>query len=254
MSVEERMTICNMTIEAGARSGIIKPDEKTFEYLEGRIYSPKNFYEAVEYWKTLKSDEDAKFDKELSFDISSIEPQVTWGTKPSQVVSISSYVPDPDEFSDPSERAHAKRALEYMGLKPGMKITEIKIDRVFIGSCTNSRLEDLIMAAQIVKGKKVAPWVRAMVVPGSQIVKYQAERLGIDKIFKEAGFEWRNSGCSMCLGMNPDILSPGERCVSTSNRNFEGRQGRGGRTHLASPLVAAASAIKGYIADPREFN
>ena len=254
MSVEERMTICNMTIEAGARSGIIKPDEKTFEYLEGRMFAPKNFYEAVEYWKTLKSDEDAKFDKELSFDISSIEPQVTWGTKPSQVVSISSYVPDPDEFSDPSERAHAKRALEYMGLKPGMKITEIKIDRVFIGSCTNSRLEDLIIAAEIVKGKKVAPWVRAMVVPGSQIVKYQAERLGIDKIFKEAGFEWRNSGCSMCLGMNPDILSPGERCVSTSNRNFEGRQGRGGRTHLASPLVAAASAIKGYIADPREFN
>jgi 3-isopropylmalate/(R)-2-methylmalate dehydratase large subunit len=253
MSVEERMTICNMTIEAGARSGIIKPDEKTFEYLEGRMFAPKNFYEAVEYWKTLKSDENAKFDKEILFDISSIEPQVTWGTKPSQVVSISSYVPNPDEFSDPSERAHAKRALEYIGLKPGMKITEIKIDRVFIGSCTNSRLEDLIMAAEIVKGKKVAPWVRAMVVPGSQIVKYQAERLGIDKIFKEAGFEWRNSGCSMCLGMNPDILSPGERCVSTSNRNFEGRQGRGGRTHLASPLVAAASAIKGYIADPREF-
>ena len=253
MSVEERMTICNMTIEAGARSGIIKPDEKTFEYLEGRMFAPKNFYEAVEYWKTLKSDENAKFDKEISFDISSIEPQVTWGTKPSQVVPISSYVPDPDEFSDPSERAHAKRALEYMGLKPGMKIVEIKIDRVFIGSCTNSRLEDLIMAAEIVKGRKVAPWVRAMVVPGSQIVKYQAERLGLDKIFKDAGFEWRNSGCSMCLGMNPDILSPGERCVSTSNRNFEGRQGRGGRTHLASPLVAAASAIKGYIADPREF-
>ncbi len=253
MSVEERMTVCNMTIEAGARTGMIAPDEKTFEYLEGRPYAPQNFEEAVAYWRTLRSDPDAGFDKSIDFDISYIEPQVTWGTKPSQVVGISGVVPNPDEFQDPVERQHAKRALEYMGLTPGMKITDIKIDRVFIGSCTNARLEDLILAAEVVKGKKVAPWVRAMVVPGSQIVKMQAERLGLDKIFKSAGFEWRNSGCSMCLGMNPDILSPGERCASTSNRNFEGRQGRGGRTHLVSPLTAAASAIAGYLADPREF-
>jgi len=253
MSIEERMTICNMTIEAGARTGMVAPDEKTFEYLEGRPYAPSNFDEAVEYWKTLPSDPDAVFDKEIEFDISDLDPQVTWGTKPSQVVGISGVVPDPEDFDDPVERQHAKRALEYMGLSPGTKITDIKIDRVFIGSCTNARLEDLILAAQVVKGRKVAPWVRAMVVPGSQIVKMQAERLGLDKIFKEAGFEWRNSGCSMCLGMNPDILAPGERCASTSNRNFEGRQGRGGRTHLVSPLTAAASAIAGYLADPRDF-
>lgn len=253
MSIEERMTLCNMTIEGGARAGIIAPDEKTFEYLTGRIYSPEKFDEAVEYWKTLKTDEGAKFDKELTFDITGLKPQITWGTKPSQVVDIDAEVPDPKDFEDKVEREHAKRALEYMGLKPGTKIKDIKIDRVFIGSCTNARLEDLILASKIVKGRKVAPHVRAMVVPGSQMVKYQAERLGLDKIFKEAGFEWRNSGCSMCLGMNADILSPGERCVSTSNRNYEGRQGRGGRTHLASPLVAAASAIAGFIADPREF-
>jgi 3-isopropylmalate/(R)-2-methylmalate dehydratase large subunit len=253
MSIEERMTLCNMTIEGGARAGIIAPDEKTFEYLRGRIYSPENFEEAVRYWKTLKTDEGAKFDKEFTFDITGLKPQITWGTKPSQVVDIDGKVPDPEEFEDKVEREHAKRALEYMGLKPGTKIKDIKIDRVFIGSCTNARLEDLILASKIVKGRKVAPHVRAMVVPGSQMVKYQAERLGLDKIFKEAGFEWRNSGCSMCLGMNADILSPGERCVSTSNRNYEGRQGRGGRTHLASPLVAAASAIAGFIADPREF-
>jgi 3-isopropylmalate/(R)-2-methylmalate dehydratase large subunit len=253
MSIEERMTICNMTIEAGARTGMVAPDEKTFEYLEGRPYAPSNFDEAVEYWKTLTSDPDAVFDKEIEFDISELEPQVTWGTKPSQAVGISGFVPDPQDFDDPVERQHAKRALEYMGLSPGTKITDIKIDRVFIGSCTNARLEDLILAAQVVKGRKVASWVRAMVVPGSQIVKMQAERLGLDKIFKDAGFEWRNSGCSMCLGMNPDILAPGERCASTSNRNFEGRQGRGGRTHLVSPLTAAASAIAGYLADPRDF-
>ncbi|GBD03466.1 3-isopropylmalate dehydratase large subunit [bacterium HR19] len=253
MSVEERMTLCNMTIEGGARAGIIAPDEKTFEYLAERIYSPERFDKAVEYWKTLKTDEGAKFDKELTFDITGLKPQVTWGTKPSQVVDIDSRVPDPDEFEDKVEREHARRALEYMGLKPGTKMKDIKIDRVFIGSCTNARLEDLILASKIVKGRKVAPHVRAMVVPGSQMVKYQAEKLGLDKIFKEAGFEWRNSGCSMCLGMNADILAPGERCVSTSNRNYEGRQGRGGRTHLASPLVAAASAIAGFIADPREF-
>lgn len=252
-SVEERMTICNMTIEGGARTGIIEPDEKVFKYLEGRMYSARNFEEALNYWKTLKSDPDAKFDAELYFDISDLEPQITWGTRPSDVVPIDGVVPEPEEFEDPVEREHAKRALKYMGLSPGTPMTSIKIDRVFIGSCTNARIDDLIAAAQIVKGRKVAPWVRAMIVPGSQLVKFQAEKMGLDKIFKEAGFEWRNAGCSMCLGMNPDILSPGERCVSTSNRNFEGRQGRDGRTHLASPLTAAASAIKGYISDPREF-
>ncbi len=253
ISVEERMTLCNMTIEGGARTGMIAPDEKTFEYLEGRIFAPKNFDEAVNYWRTLKTDDGAKFDKVLYFDITNLEPQVTWGTRPSDVVSVTGVVPDLDSIDVPVEREHARRALKYMGLEPGTKMEDIKIDRVFIGSCTNARLEDLIMAAQIVKGRKVASWVRAMVVPGSQIVKAQAERLGLDKIFKEAGFEWRNAGCSMCLGMNADILAPGERCVSTSNRNFEGRQGRGGRTHLASPLTTAASAIRGYITDPREF-
>lgn len=253
LSVEERMTICNMTIEGGARTGLIEPDEKVFKYLEGRPFSPKDFDSAVEYWKTIKTDPGAKFDAEFYFDVSEIEPQITWGTRPSDVIPISGVVPDPDYFDDPVEKAHVQRALKYMGISPGTEITSVKIDRVFIGSCTNARLEDLIRAAEIVKGRKVAPWVRAMVVPGSQIVKAQAEKMGLDKVFKEAGFEWRNSGCSMCLGMNPDILSPGERCVSTSNRNFEGRQGRDGRTHLASPLTAAASAIKGYISDPREF-
>lgn len=253
LSIEERMTICNMTIEAGARTGIIAPDEKVFKYLEGRLYSPRDFDKAVEYWKTLKTDDGAKFDAEMFFDISDIEPQITWGTRPSDVIPISGTVPYPEDFEDPVDAEHARRALNYMGLSPGTKITKVKIDRVFIGSCTNARLSDLIAAAELIRGKKVAPWVRAMVVPGSQLVKAEAEKLGIDKIFKEAGFEWRNSGCSMCLGMNPDILAPGERCVSTSNRNFEGRQGRGGRTHLASPLTAAASAIKGYITDPREF-
>lgn len=253
LSVEERMTICNMTIEGGARTGIIEPDEKVFKYLEGKPFSPKDFDKAVDQWKNLKTDQGAKFDAEFYFDVSEIEPQITWGTRPSDVIPISGSVPGPDYFDDPVEKAHVQRALKYMELSPDTEITSVKIDRVFIGSCTNARLDDLILASKIVKGRKVAPWVRAMVVPGSQIVKYEAEKMGIDKIFKEAGFEWRNSGCSMCLGMNPDILSPGERCVSTSNRNFEGRQGRDGRTHLASPLTAAASAIKGYISDPREF-
>lgn len=252
-SVEERMTICNMTVEGGGRTAIIAPDEKIFKFLEGKPYAPRDFDKAVEYWSTLKTDPDATFDAELYFDISDIEPQVTWGTRPSDVIPISGTVPDPEEFEDPNEREHVKRALKYMGLSPGTKIDTVKIDRVFIGSCTNSGLEDLILASEIVKGRKVAPWVKAMVVPGSQITKAKLEKMGLDKIFKEAGFEWRNAGCSMCLGMNPDILSPGERCVSTSNRNYEGRQGRDGRTHLASPLTAAASAIKGYIADPREF-
>ena len=255
ISVEGRMTLCNMAVEAGARSAICNPDDKVFKYLEGRRYMPKgkDFEKAVEYWKDLRTDPDATWDREIEFDVSELEPQVTWGTKPSHVVPITGKVPSPDEFDDPAERALAKRALEYMGLEPGTPMTEIKIDRVFIGSCTNSRLEDLIVAAEIVRGRKVAPWVRAMVVPGSQMVKAEAEKLGLDKIFREAGFEWRNSGCSMCLGMNPDILKPGERCASTSNRNYEGRQGRGGRTHLVSPATAAASAIAGYLADPREF-
>lgn len=252
-SIEERMTVCNMTVESGARTAIVAPDEKTFKYLEGKPFAPKDFDKAVEHWRTLRSDPDARYDAELYFDISDMEPQVTWGTRPSDVIPISGKVPDPEDFDDPVEREHVKRALKYMGLSPGTEIRSVKIDRVFIGSCTNGRLEDLVKAAKIVKGRKIAPWVRAIVVPGSQLVKAQAEKLGLDKIFKEAGFEWRNAGCSMCLGMNPDILAPGERCVSTSNRNYEGRQGRDGRTHLASPMTAAASAVKGYISDPREF-
>lgn len=243
LSIEERMTICNMSVECGARTAIIEPDEKTVEYLKGK----------VENFALYKTDEGAKYDKELIEDVSSLEPQVTWGVKPSQVVSVTDRVPNPDEFSDEVERSLAKSALEYMGLKPGTKITDIRVDRVFIGSCTNGRLSDLVSAANIVKGKKVADGVRALVVPGSQLVKREAEKLGIDKIFIEAGFEWRNPGCSMCLGMNADILLPGERSASTSNRNFEGRQGRGGRTHLVSPIMAAAAAIKGHFVDVREM-
>ena len=243
LSIEERMTICNMSVECGARTAIIEPDEKTVEYLKGK----------VENFALYKTDEGAKYDKELIEDVSSLEPQVTWGVKPSQVVSVTDRVPNPDEFSDEVERSLAKSALEYMGLKPGTKITDIRVDRVFIGSCTNGRLSDLVSAANIVKGKKVADDVRALVVPGSQLVKREAEKLGIDKIFIEAGFEWRNPGCSMCLGMNADILLPGERSASTSNRNFEGRQGRGGRTHLVSPIMAAAAAIKGHFVDVREM-
>jgi 3-isopropylmalate/(R)-2-methylmalate dehydratase large subunit len=255
LTMEERMTICNMSIEAGARAGMIAPDEKTFGYLEGRRYVPKgrNFEKALEMWRGLKTDDGATFDKRVVLKASLIAPQVSWGTNPGMVTDVTGSVPDPDSFSSPYSQKAAKQALEYMGLTAGTPIQNIKLDRVFIGSCTNSRIEDLIAAARIVEGKKVAPHVRAMVVPGSQLVKLGAEKLGLDRIFKEAGFEWRESGCSMCLGMNPDILAPGERCASTSNRNFEGRQGKGGRTHLVSPIMAAAAAIEGHFVDIREW-
>ncbi|SFI81001.1 3-isopropylmalate dehydratase large subunit [Thermoflavimicrobium dichotomicum] len=255
MSMEERMTICNMSIEAGARAGLIAPDETTFQYLKGRPYAPKGaeFEQAVEEWKKLRTDEGAVYDCRVEIDLDQVAPQVTWGTSPGMGTDITQVVPDPDSFPTETERNAARLALEYMGLQPGTPITEIKVDRVFIGSCTNSRIEDLRAAARVVKGYQVAPHVRAMVVPGSQQVKKQAEEEGLDQIFKEAGFEWRESGCSMCLGMNPDILQPGERCASTSNRNFEGRQGRGGRTHLVSPAMAAAAAIKGHFVDVRKW-
>lgn len=254
LSMEQRMTICNMSIEAGARAGMIAPDEKTFDYLREKEYTPKNYESLVEYWKkNLKTDSGAKFDKQYKIHVSDIAPQVSWGTNPGMTCDVTESVPSPDEYSngDSSKKLSAKKALAYMDLKPGTPITDIDIDRVFIGSCTNARLEDLIEASKVIKGKKVSPTVRAMVVPGSQMVKSQAEKLGIDKIFKDANFEWREAGCSMCLGMNPDILSPGERCASTSNRNFEGRQGNGGRTHLVSPVMAAAAAIEGHFVDVR---
>lgn len=256
LSMDERMTICNMSIEGGARAGLVAPDQKTFDYLRGRRYTPKNYDSLVEEWKeNLKTDGDAKFDKSFTINASEIIPQVSWGTNPAMTAGITETVPDPAEFArgDPSQEAAARKALEYMGLKAGTPITDIKIDRVFIGSCTNARLQDLIEASSVIKGRKVSDKVRAMVVPGSQQVKKQAEDLGLDKIFKEANFEWRESGCSMCLGMNPDILSRGERCASTSNRNFEGRQGAGGRTHLVSPIMAAAAAIAGHFVDVREW-
>ncbi|GAB7387615.1 3-isopropylmalate dehydratase large subunit [Bacillaceae bacterium] len=255
LSMEERMTICNMSIEAGARAGLIAPDETTFEYLRGRPYAPQGeeFDRAVEEWKKLRTDEGAVYDHRVEMDVSQLAPQVTWGTSPAMGTGVDGVVPDPASFSSPVEQKAVQRAIEYMGLKPGMKITDIEIDRVFIGSCTNSRIEDLRAAARIVKGYKVSPKVQAMVVPGSQKVKEQAEKEGLHKIFIEAGFEWRDSGCSMCLAMNPDVLQPGERCASTSNRNFEGRQGRGGRTHLVSPPMAAAAAIAGRFVDVREW-
>ena len=256
LSMEQRMTICNMSIEAGARAGLIAPDEKTYEYLRGRQYTPKNYDELVDYWKeNLNTDANASFDKSYTLHIDDIVPQVSWGTNPGMTCDVTANVPYPEEFAkgDSSQQQGAQKALEYMDLKPGTPITEIKIDRVFIGSCTNARLEDLIEASRVVSGKKVSPNVRAMVVPGSQMVKKQAEEMGLDKIFTDANFEWRESGCSMCLGMNPDILQPGERCASTSNRNFEGRQGTGGRTHLVSPVMAAAAAIAGHFVDVREM-
>jgi 3-isopropylmalate/(R)-2-methylmalate dehydratase large subunit len=254
-SMEERMTICNMTIEAGARAGLIAPDQKTFDYLKGKPKSPKgnNWDKALEFWKTLYSDKDAKFDKEVDINAGDIEPLVTWGTSPQDVASVTSIVPDPEREKDKERKVAMYRSLEYMGLKPNIKITDIKIDKVFIGSCTNGRIEDLRNAAKIVKGKKVAKTVSAMVVPGSGLVKTQAEQEGLDKIFIEAGFDWREPGCSMCLAMNADKLNPKERCASTSNRNFEGRQGRGGRTHLVSPAMAAAAAINGCLTDVRKF-
>lgn len=256
LSMEQRMTICNMSIEAGARAGLIAPDEKTFEYLRGKKYTPKNYEELVSKWReNLKTDSNAKFDKSFTLDAKNLAPQVSWGTNPAMVSDVTEKIPFPEEFSkDLSQQKGVEKALQYMDLKPGIPITDIYIDRVFIGSCTNARLEDLIAASKVVKGKKVSSKVRAMVVPGSQMVKKQAEDLGIDKIFIDANFEWRESGCSMCLGMNPDILGPGERCASTSNRNFEGRQGVGGRTHLVSPVMAAAAAIKGHFVDVREMD
>lgn len=253
-SMEERMTVCNMSIEAGARAGMIAPDDTTYAYLERRQFVPKAFQDAVEYWKTLPSDPGATFDREIELDVSTLAPQVSWGTNPGMVTDVTGAVPDPESFADENARKAGRRALEYMGLQPGIPIQELKLDRIFIGSCTNSRIEDLRLAAGMIKGKKVASSVHAMVVPGSQQVKRQAEREGLHEVFKKAGFDWRESGCSMCLGMNPDILKPGERCASTSNRNFEGRQGRGGRTHLVSPAMAAAAAIEGHFVDIREWD
>ena len=255
LSMEGRMTICNMSIEAGARAGMVAPDEKTFAYLKSRPHAPSgaDWDNAVEYWKSLVTDEGAVFDKEVFLDASALDPFVTWGTNPGQGVSLNDIVPDPDSFSDPSERAAAERALEYMALTPGTKMKDIKVDTVFLGSCTNSRIEDLRAAAQIIQGKKKADHIRMMVVPGSAKVRLQAEQEGLDKIFKEFGAEWRFAGCSMCLGMNPDQLAPGERAASTSNRNFEGRQGKGARTHLVSPLVAAATAIRGTLSAPADL-
>ena len=255
MSMEGRMTVCNMSIEAGARAGLIAPDEKTIEYFRGRPMAPKGeaWERAVAWWKTLRSDDDAVFDREVELDAANLPPLVTWGTSPEDVVSVKGCVPDPAAVEDETRRAMIERKLEYMGLKPGQKITDIPIDRVFIGSCTNGRLEDLRAAAAIVRGKKVNPAVKAMVVPGSGVVKEQAEAEGLDKVFTEAGFEWREPGCSMCLAMNADRLEPGERCASTSNRNFEGRQGYKGRTHLVSPAMAAAAAIAGHFVDIRSW-
>ena len=255
LSMEGRLTICNMSIEAGARAGMIAPDETTFAYLEGRPGAPTGaaWEQALERWRTLPSDADAVFDRELTIDVSELGSQVTWGTNPGMVVPIDGVVPDPASFDDADARAAVERALKYMALEPGTPIRDIEVDRVFIGSCTNSRIEDLRAAAAVVRGHHVHPSVRAMVVPGSAQVKEQAEAEGLDRVFVDAGFEWRRAGCSMCLGMNPDVLAPGERCASTSNRNFEGRQGAGGRTHLVSPAVAAATAIAGHFADAREL-
>lgn len=255
LSMEGRMTLCNMSIEAGARAGLIAPDEKTLTYLKGRPQAPQGaaWDESVAYWQGLVSDADAVFDREITIDASNLPPLVTWGTSPQDVVSISGRVPNPEAISDPGQRRATERALDYMGLTADMLMQDVKIDRVFIGSCTNSRIEDLRAAADLVKGRQVAAHVSAMVVPGSGLVKQQAEQEGLDRIFQEAGFDWREPGCSMCLAMNDDKLEPGERCASTSNRNFEGRQGRGGRTHLVSPQMAAAAAIAGHFVDIREF-
>ncbi len=255
LSMEGRMTICNMSIEAGAKAGMVAPDDTTFAYIEGRKHAPKGalWEAALDDWRTLPTDPGATFDREVFLDGSALRPHVSWGTNPGQVISIDEAVPDPDSFDDPAAREVAARALKYMDLKPGTPMREIPIDAVFIGSCTNSRFEDLRHAASVVEGKRIPDRVRAMVVPGSMQVRAQAEAEGLDKIFKDAGFEWRAAGCSMCLGMNPDKLKPGERCASTSNRNFEGRQGPGGRTHLVSPAVAAATAIAGTLATPADM-
>ena len=255
LSMEGRMTLCNLTIEGGARAGLVAPDETTFDYLRGRPSAPKGgaWDIALASWKALFSDPDAVFDREVRIDASAIAPLVTWGTSPEDVIPVTGVAPSPEAFPSPDKRAAVVRALEYMGLEAGQPIASAKVDVVFIGSCTNSRIEDLRIAADIVRGRAVAPGVRAMVVPGSGLVKAQAEEEGLDEVFRAAGFDWREPGCSMCLGMNPDRLAPGERCASTSNRNFEGRQGRGGRTHLMSPAMAAAAALAGHIADDRDY-
>ncbi|MFM2276961.1 MAG: hypothetical protein RIT12_357 [Actinomycetota bacterium] len=255
LSMEARMTICNMSIEAGARAGMVAPDQTTYEYLKGRVHAPegKDWDEAVKYWDSLATDEDAVFDAEVFLDANTLDPFVTWGTNPGQGVSLNDVVPSPDSFTDPNEKAAAVRALEYMDLVAGTKMKDIKVDTVFLGSCTNSRIEDLRSAADIIKGKSKAENIRMLVVPGSARVRLQAESEGLDKIFKDFGAEWRFAGCSMCLGMNPDQLAPGERAASTSNRNFEGRQGKGARTHLVSPLVAAATAIRGTLSAPADL-
>jgi 3-isopropylmalate/(R)-2-methylmalate dehydratase large subunit len=255
LSMEGRMTVSNMSIEGGGRVGIVAPDDTTFRYIEGRPHAPKGkqWEQALEYWQSLPSDEGATYDDLVEIDAAKLVPHVTWGTNPSMVVPVTDRVPDPDSMEAETDREAARRALSYMDLQPGTAMQDIRLDRVFIGSCTNSRLEDLQAAAQVVRGKHVNPQVMALVVPGSQQVKAEAEQLGLDKVFLDAGFEWREAGCSMCLGMNPDILQPGERCASTSNRNFEGRQGRGGRTHLVSPAMAAAAAITGHFVDIRDW-
>ena len=254
LSMEGRMTICNMSVEAGAKAGMVSPDDTTFAYLEGRRHAPKGtaWEQALDAWRSLPTDDGAAFDKEVVIDASTLSPYASWGTNPSQVQPLDGAVPDPDSMSDPMQASAARRALAYMGLEPGTAMRDIAVDTVFIGSCTNSRLEDLRAAAGIVAGRHVKHGMRAMVVPGSMLVRAEAEAEGLDRVFLDAGFEWRAAGCSMCLGMNPDQLSPGERCASTSNRNFEGRQGQGGRTHLVSPAVAAATAIAGHLATPND--
>jgi 3-isopropylmalate/(R)-2-methylmalate dehydratase large subunit len=256
LSMEARMTICNMSIEAGARAGMIAPDETTFDYVQGRPHAPEgaDWDAAVEYWRTLRTDDDAVFDAEVFLDADELEPFVTWGTNPGQGVPLSSAVPDPEDMGDENDKANARRALEYMDLRPGTPMKDIRVDTVFLGSCTNSRIEDLRAAAEIVMGRTKAENVRMMVVPGSAKVRLQAEAEGLDRVFQEFGADWRFAGCSMCLGMNPDQLAPGERCASTSNRNFEGRQGKGGRTHLVSPLVAAATAVRGTLSSPSDLD
>ncbi|MBE6483779.1 MAG: 3-isopropylmalate dehydratase large subunit [Actinomycetaceae bacterium] len=254
LSMEARMTICNMSIEAGARAGMIAPDQTTFDYIKGRPNAPENWDEAVAYWQTLVSDDDAEFDTVVDLDASELEPFVTWGTNPGQGIPISGAVPEPSDIADETQRRAAESAIEYMGLVPGTPMRDIAVDTVFIGSCTNGRIEDLRAVASVVKGRKKAEGLRVLVVPGSARVRLQAEAEGLDKIFLDFGAEWRNAGCSMCLAMNPDKLSPGERSASTSNRNFQGRQGPGGRTHLVSPLVAAATAVKGTFATPADLN
>lgn len=249
------MTICNMSIEAGARAGMIAPDETTFDYVKGRPHAPEGelWDQAVEHWRSLRTDDDAVFDAEVVIDADTLEPFVTWGTNPGQGVSLSGEVPDPEDFTDDSAKAAAQRALTYMDLTPGTPLKEVPVDVVFLGSCTNSRIEDLRLAAEVVRGRTKAPNVEMMVVPGSQKVRLQAQEEGLDQIFKDFGADWRFAGCSMCLGMNPDQLAPGQRCASTSNRNFEGRQGKGGRTHLVSPVVAAATAVRGTLSAPSDL-